>query len=86
MTERGGHHGRSDVYTEYKSRDKGYSHNGDHATYDARGHNQKPRDMDKRGSAGGRRAKENRQRDITTAPDVEPPSYRNHNHDGPSRL
>lgn len=72
MAERGRHHD--------------YSHNGDHATYDTRGHDRKPRDMDKRGSAGDRRTKENRQRDMTTTPDVEPPAYRNHNHEGPSRL
>lgn len=87
MAERGRHaHDGSDVYPEYRSRDGDYSHNGDHAPYEPRGHNRKPRDTDKRGSAGDRRTKENRQRDMTTTPDMEPPAYRNHNHEGPSRL
>lgn len=83
MAERGRHHEGSDVY---KSRDKDFSHSGDHATYDTRGRNKKPRDMDERGAAGDRRTKENRQRDMTTASDMEPPANRNHNHEGPSRL
>lgn len=67
MAERGRHREERDVY---ESRDKDYSHSGDHATYDTRGRNKKPRDMDKRGSAS----------------DMEPPANRNHNHEGPSRL
>ncbi|XP_023262158.1 MARVEL domain-containing protein 3-like [Seriola lalandi dorsalis] len=86
MSDRGRHHQRSDVYTDYKSRDG--SHDGDHSSYDSRGRNQKPRDLDERGSAGDRRAKQYRQRDMTTASSREPPAYKDHNHDheGPSRL
>lgn len=84
MAERGRHLERSDVYTEYRDRD--YSHSGDHASYNSRGRNQKSTNVDKRGSADDRRAKQNRQRDMTTASDVEPPAYRDHNHEGPSRL
>ncbi|XP_076584238.1 MARVEL domain-containing protein 3 isoform X1 [Chaetodon auriga] len=61
MPERGRHHERRDVYAEYKSRD--YSHNGDHASYDNRGRNQKPRDVDGRDPAGDRRAKHSRYQD-----------------------
>lgn len=86
MPERGRHHERSDVYAEYKSRDLDYSHNGGHAAYDSRGRNQRPRDMDERGSAGDRRAKQNRQRDMTTASHTEPPAYRDGDPEGPSRL
>ncbi len=77
MPERGRHHQRSDVYAEYKSGD--HSHGGGHASYDGRGRNQEPRGVEERGSAGDRRAKENRQRDVTTA-------YRDHDREGPSRL
>ncbi|XP_040910250.1 MARVEL domain-containing protein 3 [Toxotes jaculatrix] len=89
MPERGRHHQRSDdVYAHYKATDRDYSHNGDDSSYDRRGYNQKPREMDERGSAGDRRAKQNRQRDMTTASHKEPPAYRDHdhNHEGPSRL
>lgn len=79
MAERGRRQERSDVYRDY-------SQSGDHASYNSRGRNQEPTNMDKRGSAGDRRAKQNRQRDMTTASDVEPPAYRDHNHEGPSRL
>lgn len=86
MPERGRHHQRSDVYAEYKSRDKDYSHNGGHSSYDSRGHNQKPRRAEERGSAGDRRAEQSRQRDMTTASHVEPPAHRDQDHEGPSRL
>eukprot|EP00064_Thunnus_orientalis_P000694 superscaffoldBa00000038_g695 len=86
MPERGRHHQRSDEYAEYKSRDRDYSHNADHSMYDSRDRNQKPIDMDERGSAGDRRAKERRQRDMTTASHEGPPAYRGHDHQGPSRL
>ncbi|XP_028422452.1 MARVEL domain-containing protein 3 isoform X1 [Perca flavescens] len=86
MPERGRHHQRSDVYDEYKSRDREYSHNGDHASYDGRGRNQKPRDMDEGGSAGDRRAKQNRQSDMTTTSHNETPVYRDQDHEAPSRL
>nr|XP_046242807.1 MARVEL domain-containing protein 3 [Scatophagus argus]XP_046242816.1 MARVEL domain-containing protein 3 [Scatophagus argus]XP_046242823.1 MARVEL domain-containing protein 3 [Scatophagus argus] len=86
MPERGRHQERGDVYAEYKSRDRDYSYDGDHTSYDARGRNHKPRDMDERGSAGDRRAKQTRQRDMTTASHVEPPAYRGDGHEGPSRL
>lgn len=86
MPERGRHHERSDAYSGYKSRDRDYSHNGDHAPYDSRGRNQKPGDMDERGSADDRRDKRHRQRDMTAASHTEPPAYRDHGHEGPSRL
>ncbi|XP_044063077.1 MARVEL domain-containing protein 3 isoform X2 [Siniperca chuatsi] len=86
MPERGRHHQRSDVYDEYNSREGDYSHNRDHASYDSRGPNQKPRHIDERGSAGDRRVKQNRQRDVTTASHMEPPDYTDHDHEGPSRL
>lgn len=82
MAEGGRHRDRSDVYTDYKSRDE--DQHGRH--YDSRGRNQKPRDTDKRGSGGDRRAKQHRQRDVTSASDVETPAYRDHYHEGPSRL
>lgn len=85
MAERGRHPERGDVYRDYKSRDGVYSRNGDHAPQDSRGLNQKPRDMDMRGSAGDKRAKHSRQRDIATASDVHPPAYRDHNHEGPPK-
>ncbi|XP_045889267.1 MARVEL domain-containing protein 3 isoform X2 [Micropterus dolomieu] len=87
MPERGRHQQRSDVYDEYYSRDGTYSHSGTHASHDSRGRNQKPiRDMDERGSADDRRAKQNRQRDVTSASHMEPPTYGDHGHEGPSRL
>ncbi|XP_070708639.1 MARVEL domain-containing protein 3 [Pempheris klunzingeri] len=86
MPERGRHQERSDGYAEHKSRDKDFSHYGDHASYDSRGRNKKPGDVEERGSAGDRRAKQNRQRDMTTASHREPPAYRDHDHEGPSRL
>ncbi|KAF3832632.1 hypothetical protein F7725_026297 [Dissostichus mawsoni] len=88
MPERGRHHQRSEEYDEYKSRDRDrdYSHNGDHASYEDRGRNQKPRDREEKSSAGDRRPKQNRQRDVTTASHNEPPVYRDHSHEGPSRL
>ncbi|XP_026176294.1 MARVEL domain-containing protein 3 isoform X2 [Mastacembelus armatus] len=79
MPERGKPHHRSDVYAQYKSRDRDYAQND-------RGFNQKPRHMDERGSADDRRAKQNRQKDMTTASHKEPPAYRDHSHEGPSRL
>uniref|UniRef100_A0AAQ6A219 MARVEL domain-containing protein n=1 Tax=Amphiprion ocellaris TaxID=80972 RepID=A0AAQ6A219_AMPOC len=84
MPERGRHHQRSDA--EYKRRDKHYSHNGEDSPYDGRDRDQRPRYVDDRGSAGDRRAKENRQRDMTTASHREPPVYRDHDSEGPSRL
>lgn len=86
MPERGRHHQRSDDYARYKNRDRDYSHNAGHSVYDSRDHNQKPIYMNKRGSAGDRRAKESSQRDVTTASHEESPAYRGHNHQGPSRL
>ncbi|XP_042342823.1 MARVEL domain-containing protein 3 [Plectropomus leopardus] len=87
MPERGRHqHQRSDAYDEYKSKDRDYSHSRDHASYDDRGRNQKPRDLDERGSAGDRRTRQNRQRDMTTASHNVPPAYRDRDHEGPSRL
>ncbi|XP_071344505.1 MARVEL domain-containing protein 3 [Trachinotus anak] len=78
MPERGRHH----------QRDRDVSYNGDQSSYDSRGPSQKPRDMDERGSGGDRRAKQYRQRDMTTASHKETPGYRDHDHDreGPSRL
>lgn len=84
MPERGRHHERSDVYAEYKSRDRDHSHNGNHTSHDHRGQNYKSKDMDKRSSADDRRA--NRQRDMTTASHTEPPANRDYDHEGPSRL
>uniref|UniRef100_A0A665VVZ8 MARVEL domain containing 3 n=1 Tax=Echeneis naucrates TaxID=173247 RepID=A0A665VVZ8_ECHNA len=74
MPREGRHHQRSDEYDDYESRE-------------GRGRNQKPkpRDEDKRGS-GDRRAKQYRQREMTTASQKEPPVYRDHVHEGPSRL
>ncbi|CAJ1049215.1 MARVEL domain-containing protein 3 [Xyrichtys novacula] len=87
MPERGRHHQRSDAYAENESRDRDYSHNGDnHTSYNSRGHNQRPRAKEERSSADDRRAKENRQRDMTSATHNEPPAYRDHGHEGPSRL
>ena len=88
MPERGRHHHRSDEYDEYKSRDRDYSHNGDHASYDGRGRNHGPREVDERerGYADDRRARQDRQRDVTTASHHEPAAYRDHDHEGPSRL
>ncbi|XP_058486051.1 MARVEL domain-containing protein 3 [Solea solea] len=88
MPERGRHHHRSDVYTENKSRDRDrdrdrdYSpHGGGRASYDSGGRDQRPRDMDTRGSAGDRR-------DVTSASHREPAAYRDHRHEheGPSKL
>ncbi|XP_039983917.1 MARVEL domain-containing protein 3 isoform X2 [Xiphias gladius] len=86
MSERGRQHQRSGVYAEYKSRDRDYSHNGDDTSYDSRGRNQGPRDMEERVSAGDRRAKQYRQRDMTAASHKEPPAYGDHDSEGPSRL
>ncbi|KAM8762730.1 MARVEL domain-containing protein 3 isoform 1-T4 [Acanthopagrus schlegelii] len=79
MPERGRHHERSDAYAEHKSRNRDYPHSADRTSYDTRGHNQDPRDPGDRGPAGDRRAKQNRQRDMT-------PAYRDNDHEGPSRL
>ncbi|XP_069030180.1 MARVEL domain-containing protein 3 [Embiotoca jacksoni] len=86
MPERGRPHSRRDAYADYKSRDKHYSHSGHHSRDDNQGRHQKPRDVDERGSAGDRRAKESRQRDMTTASHTESPAYRDHDNEGPSRL
>ena len=86
MAERGRQHQRSDVYAEHRSRDRDYSHNGEDTSYDSKGRNQGPRDIDERVSAGGRRAKQYRQRDMTAVSYKEPPAYRDHDHEGPSRL
>uniref|UniRef100_A0A668VNX1 MARVEL domain-containing protein n=1 Tax=Oreochromis aureus TaxID=47969 RepID=A0A668VNX1_OREAU len=58
--------GRRDQSDDYKSGDKRYTHNRDYSEYDA----------EERGTAGDRRAGENRQRDMTTA---------SHRHEGTSR-
>ncbi|XP_074522147.1 MARVEL domain-containing protein 3 isoform X2 [Halichoeres trimaculatus] len=87
MPERGRHHQRNDVYAEEESRDRDYPHNDDyHTSYNNRGHKQKPRDAEERDSAGDRRAKQNRQRDMTGVSHKETPAYRDHDHEGPSRL
>ncbi|XP_041645186.1 MARVEL domain-containing protein 3 [Cheilinus undulatus] len=87
MPERGRHHQRTDEYAEYERRDRDYPHNGDHHTsHNSRGHNQKQRAPDDRGSAGDRRDKQSRQRDMTSSPHKEAPVYRDHNNEGPSRL
>lgn len=78
-------HQRSDVYDEYSSRHRDDSNDGHHQPHDGRDRNKKPRDMDERGSAGDRRPKQNRQRDVTTA-SPEEPDYRDHSREGPSRL
>jgi len=78
-------HQRSDVYDEYSSRHRDDSNDGHHQPHDGRDRNKKPRDMDERGSAGDRRPKQNRQRDMTTA-SPEEPDYRDHSREGPSRL
>ncbi|XP_034437615.1 MARVEL domain-containing protein 3 [Hippoglossus hippoglossus] len=88
MPERGRHQQRSDEYRS-RERERDHSHDGDHHPPSGdRGRNQKPRDMDNRGSAGDRRPKQNRQRDMTTAPHKEPPAYREHSRgrEGPSTL
>lgn len=77
-------HDRSDVFRDHNSRDKEYSHRGDHASHDTRGRNYTPRDVDKRGSGDDRRVKQNRQRDVTTASDMETPARRDP--EGPSRM
>ena len=84
MPERGRHDQRSDAYSEYKSRD--YSHNGEHSLYDGQSGHQNPRYVEQRGSSGDRRAEENRHRETRSTPHKEPPSYRDHDHEGPSRL
>lgn len=59
----------------------------DHSHDDGRGRNQKPRAAEEeRGPAGDRRPKETRQRDVTTASQREPPAFRDHDREGPSRL
>lgn len=72
----GRNHSNRDDVRAHKSRDKDYSHRGDLAS---------PRDLDTRGSAGDRRVKQSRQRDPTTASDMETPAHRGHYHEGPSR-
>ncbi|XP_029948066.1 MARVEL domain-containing protein 3 isoform X2 [Salarias fasciatus] len=67
MPERGRHDQRSDAYAEHRSRDRHYPPSADHSLYEGQGWNQRPREMEDRGSAGDRRAKENRQRVMTTA-------------------
>ncbi|KAK2920200.1 hypothetical protein Q8A73_002404 [Channa argus] len=86
MPERGRHHQRSDVYAEHYSRDQNYSPNGDHSSYDSRSCNQKPRPIDRGGSAGDRRPKQNTERNMTKTPHQGPPAYRDYNHEGSSRL
>ncbi|KAL6113106.1 marveld3 [Pungitius sinensis] len=76
-------HQKSEVYNDYKSRARDYSHDGDPQSYDGRDRNHKPRDMD-RGSAGDRRIKQNRQRDMTTGSHAEP-GYRDQGPEAPSR-
>lgn len=81
MAERGRHYDRSDVYSDYRSRER------DNVPYDSRGRDHKPRGPDERGSAGDRRAAQaDRQRDTTTASDMEPPAHRDHYHEGPPSL
>lgn len=84
MPERGRHDQRSDVYSEYKSRD--FSHNGERSLYHGQSGNQKPADVEQRGPSGDRRTKENRQREMRSAPHTEAPSSRDHDHEVPSRL
>lgn len=77
----GRNHDRSDVSRDHKSRDKDYFYRGD-----TRDGDQTSRDLDKRGSAGDSRAKQNRQRDATTASDMEMPVHRGRYLEGPSRM
>lgn len=81
MADRGRYHERSDAYADRKSRDEDY--NRGHDYYKDRGHNQKPREADLRGSAGDRRGKHSRQRDVSPPSDPETPAYYP---EGPSRL
>ncbi|KAM3626229.1 uncharacterized protein V6R79_025110 [Siganus canaliculatus] len=87
MPERGRRNERSEVYGENKSRDRDFSHSGAHSSYDNRGHNQKPRGVNEKTSAGGDKwTAHNTKRDTTSASHVEPPAYyRAHDHEGPSR-
>lgn len=79
----GTNHGSGrDVFRGHKSSNKDYSHRGDHASHDTKDRNQTPRDLDKRGSAGDRRVRQNRQRD---ASDMETPGHRGHYPEGPLR-
>nr|XP_020461145.1 MARVEL domain-containing protein 3 [Monopterus albus]XP_020461153.1 MARVEL domain-containing protein 3 [Monopterus albus]XP_020461162.1 MARVEL domain-containing protein 3 [Monopterus albus] len=80
MPERGRHHQRSDEYAGHRSRDRDYSQNGDHAPYDSRYHNQKPRDTDRSAPIDDRRARHNRQRER------DPPAYRDRSRGRPSSL
>ncbi|XP_072236667.1 MARVEL domain-containing protein 3 [Leuresthes tenuis] len=84
MPERGRHHQRSDVHAEYKSRD--YSHHGPHSLYDNQSHDQKPRKVEERSSAGAERAKESRRREMTSAFQNVPHAYGDHYQEEPSTL
>ncbi|XP_030018706.1 MARVEL domain-containing protein 3 [Sphaeramia orbicularis] len=93
MPEKGRNHQRSDVYPEERNRDRYYSRNVEHSTYDNRDRHHKSRDVDRsreereeRGSADDRRVKQNRQRDMTSTSHHESPAYRDHSHEAPSRL
>lgn len=82
MADWGRSHERRDAYTDRRSGDSDYSDSRRHDYYKSRGHNQKPRDTDMRGSAGDRGAKRSRQRDVTPPSDEEAPAY---HPEGPSR-
>ncbi|XP_068175158.1 MARVEL domain-containing protein 3 [Antennarius striatus] len=80
------HHERSDVNAEYRSRDRDYSHNVPHASHDSRGQGQKTGHMDERSPAIDSKAKQSRQRDMTTAFHMESPAYRHQDPEEHSRL
>ncbi|XP_040052042.1 MARVEL domain-containing protein 3 [Gasterosteus aculeatus] len=84
MPERVRPHQKSRVYNDYPSRARDhYPHDGDPQPYGGRDRKHEPRDAE-RGSAGDRRVKQNRQRDMTTASRQEP-GYRDQDPEGPSR-
>lgn len=83
MPERGRRPHSSDAYAEYKSRDWDNSQDGNHYLYSGRGRNQKPRDTDKRRSAGGTESKPSRQRDTRSVlPNNESHVYGHYNLEG----
>lgn len=85
MPERGRHDQRYDAYAEHKSKDRYYPPNADHSMNEGHGHNRRPRDMEVRESAGDRRTRENRQRDVTTASHRQAPPHRHLDHEGHPR-
>ncbi|XP_047219620.1 MARVEL domain-containing protein 3 [Girardinichthys multiradiatus] len=65
MPDMGRQHQRSDVSTEYRSRD--YSDRGQHSQYDNQRHSQNPREVEERISSD-RTTRENRKREVTSPP------------------